>query len=95
MELNPEVTDKRKMVVSFNLPFFSRYNCIYTEIYQRDLIAIIRQIKDLKLRDQLIGLIKKIDENSEYETDILGQKLNWKKRKDSERQITHIDESVK
>lgn len=95
MELNHEITDKRKIILSYNFPFFARYNCVYTEIYQRDLIAIIRQIKDLKLRDQLINLIQKIDSISEYETDIYGQKINWKKRNDQERIVNHVDHNIK
>lgn len=96
MELNPELTDKRKININFNFPFFSRYNCVYTEIHQRDLLKIIRQIKDLKLRDQLKNFIKKVDENSEYETDIEGQKIAKNNiRKDFEREIKHVNESIR
>lgn len=94
-EINSEITDKRKILLSFNFPFFSRYNCIYTEIHQRDLIKIIRQIKDLKLQNQLKNMILKIDENDEYETDFNQKVSKIKIRKSYEREIIHIDEIIK
>ena len=94
-EINPEITDQRKVLISFNFPFFSRYNCIYTEIHQRDLIKIIRQIKDIKLQTQLKNLIKEVDENNDYETDFNQKVSKTNIRKDFEREIIHVDEMIK
>ena len=93
-EINTEITDKRKVLISFNFPFFSRYNCIYTEIHQRDLIKIIRQIKDLKLQTQLKNLIRKVDKNDDYETDFNQKVSKSIIRKSCERKIVHVDEVI-
>ena len=94
-ELNPEMTDKRKLTISFNFPFFSRYKVIYTEITQLDLLKMIRVTNKTDLHYQLIRFIEAIDKNSEYETDITGQKINRARQLvKSDRLIIDIDKRV-
>lgn len=89
---NQRVTDKREVHIVYQFPLFSRYKCKYIRINQRDLIAIYRQIKSDDLKTQIKLLIKAVDEDDEYKTDIDGQCLSKEKIiKNVDRTVERID----
>lgn len=90
-QYNSKVTNNRRYNISFVSPFFSFYNCVSIEISQKDLLGIIRTTKNQELQKQLKNLIKKVDEDSEYKTDIENQKLCSREivMKTFEREVTH------
>jgi len=75
-EYNPKITDSRVINISFDFPILSWRSGVHTQIMQRDIIKIIRQIRDKKLKEQLSKIIEYIDTQSTYKTDILGQKIS-------------------
>lgn len=91
---NQEITDNRRINLSFNFPVF-RFKCVQTTITQKDLISIYRQIKDSKIKAQIKNFIQEIDAWTDYDTDIEGQVQTRRNLLyECERVINKYDEKV-
>ena len=68
--LNVEKTDTRRINLVYNFPFV-RMKCVSIELTQKDVLTIIRQINNTKIRDQLIEFIYAIDDWGEYDLSLI------------------------
>jgi hypothetical protein len=92
---NQEVTDMRRIILSFNFPVF-RFKCVQTTITQKDLINMLRQLKDTNLKNQLKQFIEDIDSWTEYDTDVDNQTLTRKNLMyEAERKVNKYDEEIR
>lgn len=67
-------TDSRRVNLIYNFPII-RMKCVTIELTQKDIITIIRQINNTKIRKQLTDFVQAVDDWSEYDTDVENQPI--------------------